>query len=139
MALQTYSQNEIHSYVGVRCSKYCSVYPNPLFRANAPNPQLSIKYCPPTAVSTHTMGCFAQASTPFRGIIPSTNNWQLKGYKGPIPLLQFGTAPKSLSELFKLHTAGVDCSLTAGQQHPFRVMDSGNKPLWALKEGLGVL
>lgn len=100
------------------CSKYCSVYPNPLFRANAPNPQLSIKYCPPTAASTHTMGCFAQASTPFPGIIPSTNNWQLKGYKGPIPLLQFGTAPKSLSELFKLHRAGVHCSLTAGQQLP---------------------
>ena len=86
------------------CSKYCSVYSNPLFRANAPSPQLSIKYCQPTAASltgnsTHTMGCFAQASAPFPGIIPSTNNWQLKGYKGPIPLLQFGTTPEVLSRV----------------------------------------
>ena len=63
-------------------------------------------------------GLLAEASTPFPWISSSTNTWQLKGYKGPIPLLQFGKLQKSLPELFKLHRAGVDCSLTAGQWLP---------------------
>ena len=91
---------------------YCSVYSDPLFRANAPNPQLlGISYtarpqlCPSRVIPLGTVDCFVQVSTPFPGNIPQLTTGYWEDTKTQFPCFNLGQLQRSLSELFKLHRA----------------------------------
>lgn len=91
---------------------YCSVYSDPLFRANAPNPQLLGISDMAAHSSVHqwliplgTVDCFVQVSTPFPGSIPQLTTGYWEDTKTQFPCFNLGQLQRSLSELFKLHRA----------------------------------